>query len=268
MLQLRPPRPSMSSGRWPGAAGPPLLAEIYTPAMEDGWPTTAVRTPAAPRLSLADFATMAITFFSLGVTLQVVLIDAGASPTRAFIASSVIFSATSEFAYLAVRDSGGSDWAAIAAGWVVATRFGILAVSLSPKLPEGFLRRAAAAVNAFDPNVAVAVQQPDPKSVEREFWRTTAGMMIGWFAGIAVGTFLGNVLGDTGRWGLDAVFPAAMLAIIGNLLRRRDGLITGLAGGLICLTLLPFAPAGLPIILSVLGVAAGLFFVRSEVGST
>jgi len=223
-----------------------------------------IETTDAPRLGPADFATMAITFFSLAVTLQVLLIDAGASTTRAWVASAVIFSATSEFAYLAVRDSGGGDWAAIAAGWVVATRFGILAVSLSAKMPQGVLRRAAAALNAFDPNVAVAVQQKDPASVEREFWRTTAAMMVGWFGGITVGTFLGNVLGDTSRWGLDAVFPAAMLAIIANLLRRREGLIAGVAGGLICLTLLPFAPAGLPIILSVFGVVAALVFAREE----
>ncbi len=205
---------------------------------------------------------MAITFFSLGVTLQVLLIDSGASSTRAFIASSVIFSATSQFAYLAVRDGGGSDWAAIAAGWVVATRFGILTVALSPKLPEGFLRRAAAAVNAFDPNVAIAVQQPTPQLVEREFWRTTAGMMLGWFGGLAAGTLLGNFLGDTQRWGLDAIFPAALLAIIGNLLRQRDGFIAGVTGAIICLVLLPFIPAGLPIILSVLGVAVALTAVR------
>ena len=124
---------------------------------------------------------MAITFFSLGVTLQVLLIDNGASSLRAFVASFVIFSATSQFAYLAVRDGGGSDWAAIAAGWVVATRFGILAVSLAPRLPAGFWRRASAAAMSFDPNVAVAVQQDTPRAVEREFWRTTAGMFLGWF---------------------------------------------------------------------------------------
>lgn len=217
---------------------------------------------APPRLSWIDFGTMAITFFSLAVTLQVLLIDSGASSTRAFVASAVIFSATSQFAYLAVRDGGGSDWAAIAAGWVVATRFGILAVSLAPKLPPGFFRRAAAAVNAFDPNVAVAVQQPTPAGVEREFWRTTAGMMLGWFGGLGAGTLLGNFLGDTQQWGLDAVFPAALLAIIGNLLRRRDGLIAGVTGAIICLVLLPFIPAGLPIILSVFGVAIALTAAR------
>ena len=149
----------------------------------------------APRLSVVDFATMAITFFSLGVTLQVLLIDVGTSSLRAFVASSVIFSATSQFAYLAVREAGGGELAAIIAGVIVATRFGILAVSLVPRLPTGALRRTLAAVNAFDPNVAIAVQQATPEDVEREFWRTTAGMMIGWFTGVAVGTFLGDVLG-------------------------------------------------------------------------
>lgn len=225
--------------------------------------TSATGAP-TPRLGLADFAAMSLTFFSLGVTLQVLLIDAGASALRAVVASAVIFSATSEFAYLAVRDGGGSDWAAIVAGWVVASRFGILAVSLSARLPQGVLRRGAAALTAFDPNVAVAVQQHDPQTVEKEFWRTTTAMLVGWFSGILVGTFLGNVLGDTGRWGLDAVFPAAMLAIIGNLLRQRDGFAAGMAGGLICLALLPFAPAGLPIILSVLGVGAAFAFDRGE----
>lgn len=225
--------------------------------------TSTTKQPASsPRLSLIDFVTMAVTFFALGVTLQVLLIEAGTSSTRAFVASVVIFSATSEFAYLAVRNGGGSEWAAIVAGWVVATRFGILAVSLVPRLPKGLPLRVLAALNAFDPNVAMAVQQENPKAVEREFWRTTSAMMIGWFLGIAVGTFLGNVIGDTSRIGLDAVFPAALLAIIGNILRSRDGFVAGVAGGLICLGLLPIAPAGLPIILSVFGVGVALLVGR------
>ena len=220
--------------------------------------TAASPSPASTRLATVDFAAIAVTFFSLGITLQVVLIDRGTSVWRAFVASAVIFSATSQFAYLAVRDAGGSDWAAIAAGTIVATRFGILAMTLIPRLPSGVARRAAAALNSFDPNVAVGIQQATPPAVEREFWRTTAAMMLGWFPGIAVGTFLGNVLGDVDRLGLDAVFPAALLAIVGNLLRTQEGLTAAVAGGLICLVLLPLTPAGVPIIASVLGVAVAL----------
>jgi len=138
-------------------------------------------------------------------------------------------------------------------------------MSLIPRLPEGTTRRAAAAINSFDPNVAVGIQQTTPATVEREFWRTTAAMMVGWFAGIAVGTFLGNVLGDVDRFGLDAVFPAALLAIIGNLLRTKEGLTAAVAGGLICLVLLPLTPAGVPIIASVLGVVAALRSTRRRV---
>lgn len=218
----------------------------------------------ALRLSKIDFATMALTFFSLGVTLQVALIDAGTSAGRALAASAVIFSATSQFAWLAVREGGGSDWAAVVAGWVVASRYGILTTSLVPRLPAGVARRALAALNAFDPNVAIAIQQPTASGVEREFWRTTAAMMLGWFSGITVGTVVGNVVGDTAQLGLDAVFPAALLAIIGNLLRTRDGFVAGLAGGLICLGLLPFVPAGLPIILSVFGAVLAVAPVRGR----
>jgi predicted branched-subunit amino acid permease len=112
--------------------------------------------------------------------------------------------------------------------------------------------------------VAVAVQQETPKDVEREFWRTTGAMMMGWFLGILVGTFIGNVVGDIDRLGLDAVFPAALLAIIGNLIRSGDGRIAAVAGGLICIVLLPVAPAGIPIILSVLGVAVAIILRRPE----
>lgn len=206
---------------------------------------------------------MALTFFALGVTLQVLLIDRGTSVGRALIASAVIFSATSQFAYLAVRDAGGGEWAAIAAGAVVATRFGIMSMTLDPRLPRRRWRRVVAAINAFDPNVAVAVQQETPEAVEREFWRTTAAMMVGWFSGIVVGTFVGNVVGDIDRLGLDAVFPAALLAIIGNLIRAGDGRIAGIAGGVICILLIPVAPAGVPIILSVLGVVVAISVRRS-----
>lgn len=219
--------------------------------------------PTTPRLGTADAFAMAITFFALGVTLQVLLIDRGTSVGRALLASSVIFSATSQFAYLAVRDAGGGEWAAVAAGAVVATRFGIMAMTLNPRLPDVLWRRVAAAVNAFDPNVAIAVQQESPEAVEREFWRTTAAMMSGWFSGILIGTFIGNVVGDIDRLGLDAIFPAALLAIVGNLIRAGEGRIAAIAGALICLLLIPVAPAGVPIILSVLGVGVAIMFRRS-----
>jgi predicted branched-subunit amino acid permease len=194
----------------------------------------------------------------------VIVLDAGTPLGTAWVASAVIFSATSQFAYLAVTGAGGSEAAAIAAGWIVASRFGILAVALTRIFKEGFFVRTVAAVNAFDMNVGFGLQQPDVRTAKRAFWYVTVAMMGGWFIGITIGTVLGDVLGDTRRFGIDALFPAALLAIVGNSLRQADGRIAGAVGAAICLVLIPIAPAGLPIILSLGGVAAALTFSKPE----
>lgn len=207
----------------------------------------------APKPSRADLAAFCVTFFALGVTVNVIVLEQVGSTSTTVIAALVINSATSELAYLAVRDAGGSQVAAAIAGWVVASRFGMLAASLGARLHVGRWHRAAAAVESFDPNVTVAVQQRDPVDVVRVFWRITAAMMLGWTVGTVVGVFLGNVIGDAERFGLDALFPASLLAIIAPLLRRRTGAIAAAVGGGLCLVMLPVAPAGIPIIASLVG---------------
>jgi predicted branched-subunit amino acid permease len=199
-----------------------------------------------------------MTFFALGVTVNVLVLDRVGSAALTIVAALLVNAATTELAYLAVRDAGGSQVAAVAAGWVVASRFGLLAVSLGARLRAGRVHRAVAGVMAFDPNVTFAVQQHHPRQVARVFWRVTAAMFAGWVPGTLVGVFLGNVIGDADRLGLDAVFPAALLAIIGGLLRRRDGAVAAALGGGLCVGLLPITPAGIPIIASLTGAVVAL----------
>lgn len=212
--------------------------------------------PAAP--AWTDLAALTLTFFALGVTVNVLVLDRVGSEAITIGAAILVNAATTELAYIAVRDAGGTQVAAVLAGWVVASRFGLLAVGLGARLRAGTLHRAAAASQAFDPNVGLAVQQRTPEMVARVFWRVTAAMYAGWYLGIVVGVFLGNVIGDADRFGLDAVFPAALLAIIGNLLRQRAGAVAAAVGGGLCLVLVPIAPAGVPIIVSVVGAFVAL----------
>lgn len=214
---------------------------------------TSTTEPGPTEPGWGDLGAFCLTFFALGVTVNVIVLEAVGSPTLTIAAALLVNAATSELAYLAVRDAGGSQVAAIIAGWVVASRFGLLAVSLGARLRVGRWHRAAAALESFDPNVAVAIQQTEPRQVVRVFWRVTAAMITGWVVGTLVGVFLGNVIGDGDRFGLDALFPAALLAIIGNLLRERQAVVAALAGGGLCLVLLPITPAGVPIIASLLG---------------
>ena len=201
---------------------------------------------------------IALTFFAIGVTVNVLVYDRVGSAVKTIAAAGIVLSATSELAYIAVRDVGGSVVAALIAGWVVASRFGLLAAGLGARINVGRVHRGLAALNALDPNVGVAIQQPEPSQVIRAYWWVTGALHLGWWVGTFAGVFLGNFIGDADRLGLDAVFPALLLAIIANLLRQRPGFVAALVGGVVCASLMPFAPAGVPIILSLLGAVVAL----------
>ncbi|MDH3294030.1 MAG: AzlC family ABC transporter permease [Acidimicrobiia bacterium] len=218
----------------------------------------------APEPRLADYATLAFTYFTVGVTVSVAMVDAGVSIPTTLGAALVVYSATSELAFLAVKDGGGSTLIGVLSGWLVASRFGLLAVSLGARYRGPLTERIAAAINSFDPNVGLAVQQFDRRRLRRVFWQVTAALMIGWWVGSILGAFLGDLIGDGRAWGLDAVFPAALVAIIGSVVRRRDGLTAALSGAAICCGLIVVAPGGLPILASSLGAVLALVAVSTS----
>lgn len=217
--------------------------------------TLAVR---QPQPGLPDYATLAVTYFAVGVTVSVAMVDAGVSIPTTLGAAFLVYSATSQLAFLAVKAAGGSTIVGVLSGWLVASRFGLLAVSLGSRYQGGVPERAAAAINSFDPNVGLAIQQQDNAVLRRVFWKVTAALMIGWWTGAFLGAFVGDLIGDGKTWGLDAVFPAALVAIVGALVRRRDGLTAALAGATICCLLIVVSPGGLPILASSLGAVVAL----------
>ncbi|MFV0523168.1 MAG: AzlC family ABC transporter permease [Acidimicrobiales bacterium] len=215
-----------------------------------------------PPIRWVDLVTLGFTYFAVGVTVSVALVERGTPTLNILGAAVIVYSATSELAYIAVRDGGGGVVAGVLSGWLVASRFGLLCVSLGAKLTGDRGERTVAALLAVDPSVALAAQQSDPVRVRQVYRRASVVLMSGWLAGNLVGVGVGNVVSDANRWGLDAVFPAALLAIIGNRLRSGDGLTAALVGAGLCLLLVPVAPGGVPILASVLGAGAGLAVAR------
>jgi predicted branched-subunit amino acid permease len=69
-----------------------------------------------------------------------------------------------------------------------------------------------------------------------------------------VGAFAGDLIGDTDRFGLDAVYPTFFLALLVAELRNPRSRPVALAGAAIALALVPFTPPGIPILAA--GVAA------------
>lgn len=83
-----------------------------------------------------------------------------------------------------------------------------------------------------------------------------------WNAGTLAGALLGSGIGDPRSLGLDAMFPAAFLALLAPQLRRPGAPVAAILGAMIAVAVLPFAPAGVPIIAALAGVVPGVLLAR------
>ena len=166
----------------------------------------------------------------LGSTIGLIGFSYGIAATSAGIpialtcaTSLLVFAGGSQFVALGVLAGGGSGVAAVASGLLLNARFVAFGVAVAPKLGGGAVRRAVAAHFLVDASAAMALGQSNRARAERAFW--WSGLMI--FAAWNLGTLLGaagaSVLGDPRVLGLDAAFPAAMLAMLEPHLRTPCG---------------------------------------------
>jgi predicted branched-subunit amino acid permease len=110
----------------------------------------------------------------------------------------------------------------------------------------------------IDETTAMARAQDEPAAARRAFLATGVSVWLCWNAGTLLGALLGGGLGDPRRLGLDAMFPAAFLALLAPQLRRPGAPVAAVAGAAIAVVLVPFAPAGVPVIAALAGVVPGL----------
>ena len=118
------------------------------------------------------------------------------------------------------------------------------------------LKRLVEAQTIVDESWAVALKRRGGFDV-RVLIGAGALLYLTWNAGTAVGLVLGNAIGDANRLGLDAAFPALFLALLIPQLTGRRELTAALLGGGIALALIPFAPAGVPIVAGAAGCLVG-----------
>lgn len=196
----------------------------------------------------ADLAALALAYFAGGAAVSVAVTGIGTPAWLTLVVAATAYSATGELAFVATVAGGGSAAAAVVAGWLVSTRFGLLAVSLGNRFPGSRLERALAAFTAVEPSVALALAHRDSASLRRTYWRVSLALLGGYLAGSVVGVVLGNVVGDPKSWGLDAVLPASLVPIVWRSSERRDGATAAAVGAGLCLLLVPRAPGGVPLI--------------------
>ena len=197
-----------------------------------------------------------------GVSFGVLAVAAGLSWVQACVMSMLVFTGASQFAFIGVLAVGGGVLAATGPAVMLAVRNAAYGLSLAPILPARLRDRAVAAQLVIDETTAMARAQDDPAAARRAFLATGVSVWLCWNAGTLVGALLGGGLGDPRTLGLDAMFPAAFLALLAPQLRRAGAPVAAVAGAVVAVGLLPFAPAGVPVIAALAGVVPGLLLAR------
>lgn len=185
--------------------------------------------------------------FFLSVSFGVLARQAGFSVAQASVTAMIVFAGSAQFAALSVVTAGGGIPAALTAGSLMNARFLAMGIALAPSLPGGPWRRAAQGQTVVDSSWALA-HRGDGTFDRWLLFGTTLPQYVAWTLGSVVGAVSGDLLGDTDRLGLDAIYPVFFLSLLIAELRDRASRLVALTGALVALALVPLAPPGIPIL--------------------
>ena len=176
-------------------------------------------------------------------------VAAGLSVLQSCLLSLLAFTGGTQFAVVGVVAGGGTLAAALSSGLLLGARNTLYAMRLAPLLQVRGVRRFAAALGTIDESTAMAVGQKDPALARTAFWWTFGGVFVFWNLSTLLGAAGASAFGDPKNYGLDAVIPAAFLALLAS--RLRDGRVerrVALGGAVIAAALIPLTPPGVPVL--------------------
>lgn len=212
-------------------------------------------TPAEPvaarRGVIRDSLGVGLAVGTYGFAFGAASVAAGLSVLQTCLLSLLTFTGGTQFAVVGVVAGGGTLAAALGSGLLLGSRNTLYAMRLAPLLRVRGVRRLAAALVTIDESTAMAIGQGDEDSGRTAFWWTAGGVFVVWNLATLLGAVGTSAVGDPSRFGLDAVIPAAFLALVAPRLRgpgawpeRR----VALGGAVIAFALIPVTPAGVPVL--------------------
>jgi 4-azaleucine resistance transporter AzlC len=207
------------------------------------------------RAALVFAASAAVIGFSFGVLAR----TSGFSLPMTCAMSLFVFAGGSQFLAIATIASGGTPLAAVLGGIVLNARHLPYGLAVTPLVRGPLWKRALSSQIVLDESTALALAQPTPELGRVAFYACGCALFLTWNLGTAAGALAGGAIADPAALGLDAAFPASMVALLAPLLRRRDTRAAALAGAALALAATPFTAPGVPILVAAAGALAARF---------
>lgn len=202
-----------------------------------------------------DIALVCLADGLVGASFGAIAVSAGL-PIWVPVAMSVfVFAGAAQFILVGVLAAGGNPLAAVASALLVNTRLVPLGFSISDTFDgTSWPRKLLGSHLITDEAVAFTAMEGERTRRRAAFWLCGIGLFVAWNIGVLIGAVLGGQITDTAALGLDAAFPAVLIALVMPALRDTLTRNAALIGAAIAVAAALVLPPGLPVLLALLGV--------------
>ncbi|WP_018685919.1 AzlC family ABC transporter permease [Actinokineospora enzanensis] len=191
-----------------------------------------------------------------GASFGAIAVAAGLALWVPVVMSVLIFAGGSQYLAVGVVAIGGNPIAAVLGGLVLNARHLPFGLAVGDVIGRGLPARLVGSHLLVDESVAFAMAQRDPVRARAAYWACGASLFVAWNVGVLAGALAGTLVSDPNALGLDAVFPAVMLALVLPALKEAGKARPALLGAAVALATTPFLPAGVPVLLALVGLVA------------
>ena len=203
--------------------------------------------------TLRSIALVCLADAIVGASFGAITVSGGLRPWVPITMSVLVFAGGAQFAAAGVVLAGGSPAAAVVAGLVLNARLLPYGFAVADVVEGKWWTRLLGAHVIVDESVAFTLREHGRQRRRATFWACGLALFLCWNAAVVLGVLAGAVMRNTGAFGLDAVFPAVLLALALPALTDRGTRNAALLGAVIAVAATPLLPAGLPVLLSLAG---------------
>jgi 4-azaleucine resistance transporter AzlC len=202
-----------------------------------------------------DVTALAAAAFVIGISFGAIAVASGLSGAKAVAMSVFVFAGGAQFLAVGVAGAGGTAVAAVLGGLVLNARHLPFGLAMGDALGR---HRLLGSHLIIDEAVAFTLARTDGRTRRQAFWLAGGALFVVWNVGTVVGVVAGGAVGDPDAFGVDAAFPAGMLALLLPSLKERPALRVALGAAAVALVATPFLPPGLPVLVALLGLVFAL----------
>jgi 4-azaleucine resistance transporter AzlC len=203
---------------------------------------------------LRDVAAIAVAALAIGVSFGAIAVASGLPGWLVVVMSVLVFAGGAQFMAVGLL-AVGSPAGALFGGLLLNARHLPFGLAIGEEIGGRWRDRLIGSHLLIDESLAFAMAQQDPGRRRHAYWLTGVTLFVTWNVGTVLGVMLGGAVGDPAALGLDAAFPAGLLALLLPSLREPVARWVALVGAAVALAATPVLPAGAPVLLALTGLA-------------